>query len=253
MMDLEQNENEFEAFLQSLKRALKEDEIIGQIRSIYAESEEKNSFVEKEWKQRIQELEAQNKALQNQIILERSKTKQEQENCLQIQTKLNEISSQYLILKGQVDHWQEKYTGIKALFGEQLKIYKLYQQLSPALKSSLSGIFRGQTIEQFLVCGVQKQNIELLWDAIKIRVVEGNDDELEELRAIFLYFFHAYNSTFDRPLYELQTVSENEKYDSELHMRTSKSRVAGYIDRVIFEGYVNTNSKKIERKSIVAL
>lgn len=252
-MHIENDENQYRDFLKLLKQALLEEEIAEQIRFMLSSSEMKKSNVEEELQQQIQDLQNENKWLQDQLHIELEKTKQQKEMNQQINKSLTEVSNQYLSVKEQADLWRSKYQKINERFQEQIKIYETFQNLSPSLKSSLSGIFRGNSLEKFLFCGVQKQNVELLWDAIKIRVIDENYEELEELRAIFLYFFHAYNSTFEKPLYELQTVGENDKFDNELHIRTSKSRVSGYIKNTVFNGYINTNSKKTEKKSIVTL
>ena len=258
-MSLDWNESEYRDFLHYLMKAVEEEEVKKILRTICSNNNEpEEALVETdkekiEMQQRIKELQAQNTILQEKLVIEQNKRKQEQEYTNQLEQQITKIDDRHSMMKKQVEEWQMKYTELSDCFEQGMKVFEYYQNLSPVLQSSLSGIFRGNTVERFLFCGVQKQNIELLWDAIKIRVIDENYEEFGELQSIFNYFFHAYNSTFEKPLYELQSVDENEKFDSEKHMRTAKSRVSGNITAIVFNGYINTNSKKIERKSIVLL
>lgn len=262
---------EYHQFLEFLQKALAEDKIREQICKMVSSepppiekvptkleeqlhTEQRTLKIEQfrtaELSKKIEELNEQNAILRNQIELihiEQQRAIQDKEQ------QLKAIQEENTVLNTQVVQHQEAYKNLIDQFSQSLRIYQLYQKLSPALKKALSGIFQGDTIEQFLFCGVQKQNVELLWDAIKIRAIDENEDELPELKEIFMFFFNAYNATFVKPLFEIQAVDENEKYDNEKHMRTSKSRVSGLITEILLHGYVNTNNNKIERNSIVKL
>lgn len=262
---------EYPQFLEMLQKALSEDEIKEKIHKIISmenhETEKETKKIEEqllfdqrrqqEEKTRTTELNQKIKELNNQNAILRNQIEQihiGQQSALQEKKQqLTAMMEQNTALNTQVKKYYEAYRNLSNQFSQSLKIYEVYQKLSPALKNTLSGIFQGETIEQFLFCGVQKQNVELLWDAIKIRAIDENEEELDELKEIFIFFFHAYNSTFSKPLFELHTVNENEKYDNEKHVRTSKSRVSGPIKETLLHGFININSKKIERKSIVKL
>ena len=142
---------------------------------------------------------------------------------------------------------------IQSAFAPQLRLYESYQNLPPEVLDTLRGIFRGSSVEEFVFCGVQKHNIELLWDTIKIRAVREEYAGLEELQQIFLYFFDAYNKTFEAPLYRLQEAAAGDEYDNEKHSKTSGSLATGRIREIVLPGYINTHNSRIERKTVVKL
>ncbi|MBR8645900.1 hypothetical protein KEH51_23760 [[Brevibacterium] frigoritolerans] len=85
----------------------------------------------------------------------------------------------------------------RADYREAEELYEAVQQLSETTKSSLKGIFKGGSVQEFIVCGVQYENISSLWDFIKNEIMEGREQEREILLALFLYFFQEYGKTYD--------------------------------------------------------
>lgn len=272
-MGIKWNDGEYRDFLRYLEKALKDQEIIEILRSVITfdppneNREEKNYLDENSKKTQSEFIKLEIEQLQEKLKTvklneEKALAKLEQANHELARGKEynNQLNQQFQTMEGEMlelrkenELLKSNYHELASSFEQGLKVFHTYQCLSSELKSSLSGIFRGETVEHFLFCGVQKPNIELLWDAIKIRVVDENYEQLEELQQIFTYFLNAYNSIFEKPLYELQTVDTNERFDHELHIRTNKSRVSGKIEHVLLKGYWNKNNRKIERKSIVKL
>lgn len=140
----------------------------------------------------------------------------------------------------------------RADYREAEELYEAVQQLSETTKSSLKGIFKGGSVQEFIVCGVQYENISSLWDFIKNEIMEGREQERETLLALFLYFFQEYSKTYDTPLYKIQEVKMNEVFREDLYIRALNSKISGNIMEVLLPGYISINGKTI-KKSVVRI
>lgn len=130
-------------------------------------------------------------------------------------------------------------------------IYLIYNNLPEDTKHELGEVLKGDDVESFVFSGAQFDNIELLWDFIKDKIIQGETKEVESLEKIFDYFFKRFNSIYDEPLYEL--IEENETYDSKLHTKISDSKTNNNIKEVLLKGYKNVNSLKVLKKSVVKI
>ena len=151
---------------------------------------------------------------------------------------------------------EEKNTEIRSLlirFREPEELYNTYLRLSNATRGSLSGIFKGTTVEEFIFCGVQLENIDSLWEFIKRELEEKRLSEVENMKKIFVYFFKAYNLIHESPIYKIQNVAIGEEFDEDKHLRSSNSRVAGRINEIMLNGFIITNTGKIVKKSVVKI
>lgn len=137
-------------------------------------------------------------------------------------------------------------------YREAEELYGAVQQLSETTRNSLKGIFKGETVQEFIVCGVQYENISSLWDFIKSEIMEGREQERETLLALFKFFFREYSKTYDTPLYELQEVKMHEAFREDLHIRTLNSKISGNVTEILLPGYTSINGKII-KKSIVRI
>ncbi len=142
---------------------------------------------------------------------------------------------------------------LKNRFPKIDEVYKRYTGLSENTKKSLMGIFKGDTIDRFIFCGVQHENIENLWDYINRELIEGKMEDIDSLKIIFDYFFDAHNLIYESKLYIKQEVAVNDRFDDDLHTRISEGNVKGNITEVLFKGYINCNSNKVSRKSLVKI
>lgn len=140
----------------------------------------------------------------------------------------------------------------KADYREVEELYGAVQRLSETTRNSLKGIFKGETVQEFIVCGVQYENISSLWDFIKNEIMEGREQEREILFALFQHFFQEYSKIYDTPLYKIQEVKMNEVFREDLHIRALNSKIAGTITDILLPGYLSINGKII-KKSIVRI
>lgn len=134
---------------------------------------------------------------------------------------------------------------------EEFAIFYRFQSLSPRTREELQEYFKGDTLTSFLACGVQRECFENLWMFVKQRIMDGNTEELEILTELVYYFLDLFNSTYNSPVFELQTVNQNESFDALKHTRTADGSVSGRIETVLLRGYSNVNTGRRIRSSIV--
>ncbi|WHY97965.1 hypothetical protein [Peribacillus simplex] len=173
----------------------------------------------------------------------------------EIESKKEEIS-EYQIMIHHLNEKMESYFNElqkrRADYREAEELYEAVQQLSETTKNSLKGIFKGGSVQEFIVCGVQYENISSLWDFIKNEIMEGREQERGILRALFQYFFQEYSKTYDTPLYKLQEVKMNEVFREDLYIRALNSKISGNITDILLPGYMSINGKTI-KKSVVRI
>ncbi|MGG3448527.1 hypothetical protein [Domibacillus aminovorans] len=159
--------------------------------------------------------------------------------------KINELNQK-------IDSYLYELQKRRADYQEAEELYNSIQHLSEETRNSLKRIFKGTTVQDFIFCGVQYENISSLWDFIKNEAMEGREHERETLIAIFRYFFQAYSKTYDTPLYKTQEVQINDVFREDLHIRASDSKISGNITEILLPGYISINGKII-KKSIVKI
>lgn len=222
-----------EEFKKLLIVLLKDEDVETELKKTMKAKDSNNNLEEVKEKQKIiEKLEIENKKLREDIL----------------ETKIN-------LEKMRKENFEYE-TNVKALksrFSELENIYKVYMELSEKTRDSLSGIFKGNSIEEFIFCGVQYQNLESLWEYIKREIIEENLNEKDKLKDIFDYFFEAHNLIYEKPLYKRTDVVLQEKFDDEFHIKVLSENASGKIKEVVFEGYINCNNQKIIKKSLVRI
>lgn len=137
-------------------------------------------------------------------------------------------------------------------FSEDVKVQGIYSNLSEATKGSLSGIFKSTTISGLIACGIQEKNIGNLWEYAKNEVVNGINPDILTITKLFEILFARFTLAF--PMYEIQSVSSGDDFDTQLHIKHNSSRnVSGVIESVLLCGYVNTKTDKVIKQSIVKI
>ena len=224
-----------DGFIEALMVSLQDERVIEKIKAI---AEAGSSSQMGEYKELLREKENEIARLQQEV-----ESKKEEISEYQIKiTHLNEKMEAYY------NELQKR----RADYREAEKLYEAVQQLSETTKSSLKGIFKGGSVQEFIVCGVQYENISSLWDFIKNEIMEGREQEREILLALFLYFFQEYGKTYDTPLYKIQQVKMNEVFREDLYIRALNSKISGNITDILLPGYISINGKTI-KKSVVRI
>ncbi|GAB6259353.1 MULTISPECIES: hypothetical protein [Peribacillus] len=224
-----------DGFIESLMVSLQDERVIEKIKAIA----EAASFSQMgEYKELLRGKEKEIARLQQEI-----ESKKEEISEYQIKiTHLNEKMEAYFT------ELQKR----RADYREAEELYEAVHQLSETTKNSLKGIFKGGSVQEFIVCGVQYENISSLWDFIKNEIMEGREQEREILLALFLYFFQEYGKTYDTPLYKIQQVKMNEVFREDLYIRALNSKISGNITDILLPGYISINGKTI-KKSVVRI
>ena len=165
---------------------------------------------------------------------------------------INEYQIKVHALNQKVDSYFNELQKRRADYREAEELYEAVQQLSETTRNSLKGIFKGETVQEFIVCGVQYENISSLWDFIKNEIMEGREQERGTLLALFQYFFQEYSKTYDTPLYKTQEVNINDVFREDQYIRTLNSKISGNVTEILLPGYISINGKII-KKSIVRI
>ncbi len=136
-------------------------------------------------------------------------------------------------------------------FAELQAVYALFTSLSPETRTSISGIFKDDSLPGFIASGVQDRNIDNLWAYIKNQIIEECNQDTPQLIAMFNRLFKIYAKAY--PQMQTQPISIGEVFDPNKHIRTSASEVSGTIAAVVLHGWVNTKTKKIIKQAVVRL
>jgi tetratricopeptide (TPR) repeat protein len=222
-------------FIEALMVSLQDERVIKKIKEIVEAGSFSQMGVPKE---QLREKEKEIAKLQQEI----ESKKEEISECQIMIHQLNEKMESYF------NELQKR----RADYREAEELYEAVQQLSETTKNSLKGIFKGGSVQEFIVCGVQYENISSLWDFIKNEIMEGREQERGILCALFQYFFQEYSKTYDTPLYKLQEVKMNEVFREDLYIRALNSKISGNITDILLPGYMSINGKTI-KKSVVRI
>ncbi|MCK1986229.1 MULTISPECIES: coiled-coil domain-containing protein [Peribacillus] len=219
-----------DGFIESLMVSLQDERVTEKIKAI-AEAGSFNQMGE--YKELLREKEKEIARLQQEI-----ESKKEE---------ISEYQIKITHLNGKMEAYFTELQKRRADYREAEELYEAVQQLSHSTKSSLKGIFKGGSVQEFIVCGVQYENISSLWDFIKNEIMEGREQEREILLALFLYFFQEYSKTYDTPLYRIQQVKMNEVFREDLYIRAPNSKISGNITDILLPGYISINGKTIKK------
>ncbi len=136
-------------------------------------------------------------------------------------------------------------------FKDALMVYELYKNLSTQTKTSIKGIFKDESLNGFLACGMQERNIDSLWEYIKNEIIEDNNPDIKSLVAIFDFFFERFSLAF--PLYQKQPIETGKEFDTQQLINADSTTPNGTVKEVLLYGWINTKTDKIIKKSIVRI
>ncbi len=127
-------------------------------------------------------------------------------------------------------------------YGDALSLFKKFSNLSEAVRERISTLVSPESPIDLIVFSAVPQNIDLLFERIKLEWQNMKSDELDELCAVFDKMFEVmcrYHSGYAR-----LTAVVGEEFLVSKHARTSDSSPQGKISRVIVNGYINTVTGK---------
>ncbi len=169
------------------------------------------------------------------------------------ESKISELAGQMEIAEKQRDDFKNKYFYFKNVFQKQTRIFYLYQGLSKHSLEALNGIFKEDSFENFLACGVQPDNIDALWEFARSEALLGNMKDVKILNTVIQYFVKLYNSTNDTPILAMQDAAPGDAFDVDLHIRTPESKTSGNIKEVLLPGLANAFTGAVIKKAVVVV
>ena len=136
-------------------------------------------------------------------------------------------------------------------FEDDIRIYKVYSELTEETKNSLKNIFKNTSMKGIIACGIKEKNIINLWD-YAMREVVNNKPDSAAIVSLFESLFAQFILAF--PMYKLQNIQQGEEFDTQSHIRhNNSSRVTGSIDAILLQGYINTKTDKVIKQAVVVL
>lgn len=207
------------------------EKLVAKLKSCLRKEEVKSNTLNQELKTKQEELSELNNTIKN------------------AKTKLNKIETELSKANAKNNQLVDEVEDYKKQFDVELNMFKLYNNLSKETKTSLKGIFKDDSFEGFIACGLQEKNIHSLWDYIKSELIEDSNEDNENLVKIFNFFFVKYEMAY--PIYKVQNIKKDEDFNTDLHIKDSQSSVSGKIKEVLLKGWVNTKMNNVVRKSVV--
>ena len=138
------------------------------------------------------------------------------------------------------------------LFKDEIATHQAFMSLSSSTKKSLSGIFKDDSLQGFMACGIQEKSINNLWEYLKNEVIEDSNEDLPALTDIFDFLFSRYVIAY--PIYERQPLKVGDEFDPQQHIKHSSSNnVSGKIQKIILHGWKNKKTKKLIKQSVVII
>jgi len=162
-----------------------------------------------------------------------------------------EDNKQYIVNEANNAKYLKELDEYRSMFGDLYKVIIMYNRLSEANKKSLKGLFKSNDPVVFLASGMSQGGIESLWEYAKMLIMKRDYGDIEELSGIIYFFIDVMNNVRNVPLNKLLDTKKGDVFDIEMHIRTSDSRPAGKIVRVLLQGFRNAGNNGIIKKSVV--
>lgn len=161
--------------------------------------------------------------------------------------------------KGELKSKQEQVSEVNAAldtykhtFEIDMLVSQLYHELSEKIQGSLRGIFKDTSTQGLVACGIQEKNISNLWDYIKNEVVNGDNADIDRVIKMFDALFERFILAY--PMFAFQEITKGIEFDTQQHIKHNMSKnTSGPIQHVLLRGYVNTNTNKVIKPSVVVI
>ncbi len=159
------------------------------------------------------------------------------------EAELDNVNETNKNLLNEVKSYQLKYKNIE-------EVYNDYISIDEEIKNGFKNLIDTKNIIAFIISGTDSDNLKLIWERIGIYIEKYDKDTIDKLKRTFDLFFEIFNSVHH--LYTRIDTSIGDKFDIEIHSKVKDSKVSGAVTEVLFEGYTNIKTGKIE-KSIVRI
>lgn len=138
-----------------------------------------------------------------------------------------------------------------SIFVKAGEIFEVYKTMSPDTKNRLEAVFEVETLEGFIANGLQFENISILWDFMKRKVIDKDDNDIDNLLKIFDFFFKFYNLGSKESRYVLIEPKTGDSFDRN-NCSIIGTEVDGKIAKVHIPGYKDVKTGDV-KKAIVSV
>lgn len=129
------------------------------------------------------------------------------------------------------------------------KAYSIFSSFKERTRNNLKAVFETNSFLGFISNGMQWERIAGIWEQAKRKIVNDDNEDLPELRELFLILFEAYNAGYLEAPYALINPSLGSNYNSnEQLIKNQKSD--GRITAVLLEGYIFKKNNTIHKAMI---
>lgn len=205
----------------------------------------------------VESLKAEKERSENQINDLKTQMKEYQaekkthdEEKLRIEKEKQNLSVEAESLKKENRALQEQ---LDARFSRGWELFEAYRKVSEHTRQILhNGVFTQEASFMSFICGgAQLTALDRLWDALRDCVLRGQQDDAAILWDIFEYCLELVNASRTQAKYEILSVKVGDSFDSDCHSEGPNSKAQGIVREVYLQGYRNTYSDRIMKKSIV--
>lgn len=171
--------------------------------------------------------------------------------CMEEKQKLSDcLTESSSIIKGQnkkIADTEKKLNALQQMIEPFQAIYSEYQKIPDSIKRNLSGIFVGDSMWDFVFCGMREEILPSLWDQW-LFLQQQNSKAISSLEKIFMFFFDRINRLHETPDYVLVAPRIGSEFDDDIASRDHSSNARGKVERVLLPGFSYASNKKIVRK-----
>ena len=192
---------------------------------------------------KIKEYEYEIENYRNKPIKYLSRIKECKAELVRVEDELDNVNETNKNLLKEVKSYQLKYKNIE-------EVYNDYISIDEEIKNGFKNLIDTKNIIAFIISGTDSDNLRFIWERIGIYIEKYDKDTIGKLKRTFDLFFEIFNSVHH--LYTRIDTSIGDKFDMEIHSKVKDSKVSGAVTEVLFEGYTNVKTGKIE-KSIVRI
>lgn len=158
-------------------------------------------------------------------------TLQEEKNQLQ-----NDMASRVV----ELNEYKKRFE----LFVRAESIFADYKSMSEDTKNRLESIFEADSYTGFLSNGLQWDNISILWNFMKKKIIENDLSDIQVLIQIFRYFFDFYNSGLKEARYILIEPVAGNAFDKNT-CTVVGAGMDGKIVEVLLPGYKDIKTEEV--------
>ena len=157
-----------------------------------------------------------------------------------LQTKQDKIKVELSEKLSELEGYKQRYD----IFVKAESLFSTYQSMSDETKKRLESIFEAESYTGFISNGLQWENISILWNFMKKKIIESDMADIQILIPIFRFFFDFYNSGLRESRYSLLEPKVGTSFDKNT-CAVVGSGMDGKITEVFLPGYKDLKTDEV--------